>query len=80
MFFKALAHRQCCVYNSLAVVRAKVVELADSLDSGSSVRKYVRVQIPPFAPKGSGGYPRSPSAFFRHFWDFPVLNLVAHGV
>lgn len=29
---------------------AKVVELADSLDSGSSVRKGVRVQIPPFAP------------------------------
>ena len=29
---------------------AKVVELADSLDSGSSARKGVRVQIPPFAP------------------------------
>jgi MoxR-like ATPase len=28
-----------------------VVELADSLDSGSSVRKGVRVQIPPFAPR-----------------------------
>ena len=29
---------------------ARVVELADSLDSGSSVRKDVRVQVPPRAP------------------------------
>jgi hypothetical protein len=37
---------------------AKVVELADSLDSGSSVRKDVRVQVPPFAPRLSG-FPES---------------------
>jgi hypothetical protein len=38
---------------------AKVVELADSLDSGSSVRKDVRVQIPPFAPRLPGFYPEA---------------------
>ncbi len=30
--------------------RARVAELADALDSGSSVRKDVGVQIPPLAP------------------------------
>jgi hypothetical protein len=30
---------------------ARVVELADSLDSGSSARKGMRVQVPPRAPK-----------------------------
>ena len=30
--------------------RAKVAELVDALDSGSSVRKDVGVRVPPFAP------------------------------
>ncbi len=29
---------------------AKVAELVDALDLGSSVRKDVRVRVPPFAP------------------------------
>ena len=32
---------------------AEVAKLADALDSGSSARKGVRVQIPPSAPKQS---------------------------
>ena len=38
---------------SAPLVYARVVELADSLDSGSSVRKDVRVQVPPRAPNGA---------------------------
>ena len=37
--------------SGMTAENARVVELADSLDSGSSVRKDVRVQVPPRAPK-----------------------------
>ena len=40
------------IYNRLRYKKyAEVVELADALRSGRSVRKDVRVQIPPSAPK-----------------------------
>ena len=39
---------------------AEVAKLADALDSGSSARKGVRVQIPPSAPN------KAPMLFTRH--------------
>ena len=44
----ALLTRQSRIFEN--VFRAEVAELADALDSESSARKGVRVQIPPSAP------------------------------
>ena len=43
---------------------AEVAELADALDSGSSARKGVGVQIPPSAPVKSRGYREIAVTFF----------------
>ena len=37
-------------------ILAKVAELADALDSGSSARKGVEVQVLSFAPRSRGSY------------------------
>src|SRR4029077_12427854 len=47
---------------SVARLRAEVAELADALDSGSSARKGVGVQIPPSAPLLCRAGPGSASA------------------
>ena len=50
--------------------RARVVELADSLASGASARKGVRVQVPPRAPKRQNPAVLETAGFFLVFFDF----------
>ena len=45
---------------------ARVVELADALASGASVREDVWVQLPPRAPKKCHPDPQIRMAFFMH--------------
>ena len=63
---------------------ARVVELVDSLASGASARKGVRVRLPPRAPRRSKvrfapaflcpRQKRTPSVIFRDFVDFVKMG------